>query len=529
MLHRAPLFVSLLLLSALSLPAAQSQRETTTIEVVQVPVYVTDVQGSVAGLAREDFVLTVNGVRQPIDYFDVIDFGKVSRAQTRDPRQRRLYVLVFDMLYSNPNAVQRAQKAARAYVDAAGDSDYFAIASYTSRKGLQLVVPFTRDHETLRYAVSRLQEVNMLDPLRLALAEGLTAERMSGNDRQDGERSADRIDDISAIRELLVDPQRRLIGDQLDDLGNLATRLAPIEGQKHVVLLSGGFNNSILHGVNFAQNMRRGDIQLMGQTRTVSPLSPAAVTVSEPSLIGRERIMSRRFAAAGVFLDAIDINGVPGAWSNSTNEGLFTLAHDTGGSVVYNRNDLHEALDHLSDLQRVAYVLGFKSHDTGKEQNAIHVSLRNHTGVDVTYRPSYSATLPTPSANDALRIADILENDLPQTGITVRSSVVAEAGNARIDVEVPSRELLAVGGGTTVEGEALIYVYRGDAVVAFRQKGLTVDAARADAALAGAPIHITDDVPLPPGTYAVKVVVRVKGAEALGFARSDVQVGENGK
>jgi len=498
MSHRAPLFVALLLLSAVPLAAASPQKETTTVEVVQVPVYVTDVHGSVAGLAREDFVLTVNGVPQPIDYFDVLDFGKISRAETRDPRQRRLYLLVFDMLYSNPNAVNRVQKAARAYVDAAGDSDYFAIASYTSRKGLQLVVPFTRDHTTLRRAVSQLHELNMLDPLRLALAEGLTAERMTGDARQDGGRPAERIDDISAIRELLVDPQRWLIGDQLDDLGNLATRLAPIEGQKHVVLLSGGFDNSIMDG-------------------------------GEPSLSGREHSMRRRFAAAGVFLDAIDINGVPGVWSERSNEGLFTMAHDTGGSVVYNRNDLHEALDYLSDLQRVAYVLGFKAHDTGKQQNAIRVSLRNHRSVDVTYRPSYSTTLPTPSSTDALRIADILENDLPQTGITVRSSAVAEGGSARIDVEVPSRELLAVGGGKTVEGEALIYVYRGDAVVAFRQKGLTVDAERADAALAGAPIHITDDVPLPPGTYAVKVVVRVKGAEALGFARSDVQVAESGK
>ena len=100
----------------LAVSAVAQHREVQTVEVVQVPVYVTSWDGAViTGLTRDHFELFVNGKRQTIDYFDVIDFGAVATpagGPARDVRQRRLYVLLFDMLYSTPNSVYRAQRAA---------------------------------------------------------------------------------------------------------------------------------------------------------------------------------------------------------------------------------------------------------------------------------------------------------------------------------------------------------------------------------------------------------------------------------
>src|SRR5690348_10187548 len=97
--------------------AAHAQlRESTTVEVVEVPVYVSVHGAPVTALIRENFELFINGKRQPIEYFDTIDYAALSPEQSRDVRQRRLYMLVFDLL-SPPNALQRAQKAAVRFID----------------------------------------------------------------------------------------------------------------------------------------------------------------------------------------------------------------------------------------------------------------------------------------------------------------------------------------------------------------------------------------------------------------------------
>src|ERR1700682_12627 len=99
------------LLLAASLFAQTQHREQTTVEVVQVPVYVSASGVAMTGLAKDDFELYVNGKRETSAYSDVIDFatgGKSEEAPAAtdgpaaapDVRQRRLYVLLFDLVYS---------------------------------------------------------------------------------------------------------------------------------------------------------------------------------------------------------------------------------------------------------------------------------------------------------------------------------------------------------------------------------------------------------------------------------------------
>src|ERR1700686_3231220 len=109
----------LILAPALTAYAAPQHRETTTVEVVQIPVYVTSSGVSVRGLTRDDFTLRVNGRTQKIDYFDIVDFSSLSSEQMRDPRQRRLYVLTFDLANMSPFAMLRAKRAAEEYLAAA--------------------------------------------------------------------------------------------------------------------------------------------------------------------------------------------------------------------------------------------------------------------------------------------------------------------------------------------------------------------------------------------------------------------------
>src|SRR6266542_5545754 len=165
----------------------------------------------------------------------------------------------------------------------------------------------------------------------------------------------------------------------------------------------------------------------------------------------------------------------------------------------------------------VVYVLGFHVTDSGKRDNTIQVKLRGVDGVKVTYRPSYSSSIPTTSTTDGLRIADILENDIPQTGVTMS---IAARGKT-VDIEVPAREPIALGRPANAEAEVMLYVYSGRSIVAFKDKRISIDAARADATK---PVHVVETFDLPPGRYVAKVLLRVDGTEALGFARAPMNI-----
>src|SRR2546430_9102169 len=136
----------LLLALFVSAIASAQVRESVSVEVVQVPVYVSTHNGVVTGLTRDNFRLFVNGKSQAIDYFDVVDFSAISapEGQRPDPRQRRLYLLVFDLLFSTPNAIARAQVAVDRLLTKAGLSDEFSVATYRHNRGVELLVPFTR-------------------------------------------------------------------------------------------------------------------------------------------------------------------------------------------------------------------------------------------------------------------------------------------------------------------------------------------------------------------------------------------------
>jgi VWFA-related protein len=531
------LLPAVLILAAIPITyAAPQHRETTTVEVVQIPVYVTSSGASVRGLTRDDFKLRVNGRTQKIDYFDVVDFSSLSSEQMRDPRQRRLYVLTFDLANMSMFAMARAQRAAEGYLAAARPSDSFAVALLDHDDQIKFIVPFTRDRVTLRRAVASFRVASPGDPLRLTMASR--------------ERSALINDDASELldlrrmgagmtAQLAADFARRHIDDQFEALGNLARRLAPMEGYKHVVLLSRGFDTLLLGG---GISRRTGLSSLGGPLSGGGPQQGNAFAFSGQQEQGAwgpvsfhgfdswlpesHRRMQKVFASAGVFLDAIDIEGVRPI-GMASNESLHFLVSDTGGQVVEHRNDLKAAIQRLTDSQQVVYVLGFHAADTGRKQNTISVHVDGAPrGSYVSYRESYSTIADTPSTLDGLRLADIVTNDIPQNGITMTTTVTTAPKTAAVSVTLPGQELLAIAGNDgNVKGEALLYVFVGQTSVSFARKEIDVDVTRArTGGLDGKNVEIAQSFDLPAGTYALKVLVRLEGHDTLAFARKDFTI-----
>ncbi|MDQ6802152.1 MAG: VWA domain-containing protein [Acidobacteriota bacterium] len=503
-----------LALLTLSASAALAQvTEQTTVEVIQVPVYVTSSGAPIPNLTRDNFRLFVNGKPQSIDYFDAIDFQRLSPEDARDPRQRRLYLLVFDVGFSSANSLQRAQKAAEKIIESARDTDTFGIAAMAPSRGVEVVVPFSRDRIALVRAIRNLQPSRVHDPLRLALTpserEGIASGTMIGGSMIGTLVNAE----DNGARDFEGEIVRERIESAIGDLADTAVRLAPLEGIKHVVLLSAGFDASLIHGVTSQRSA-------YGASKSRDRESAANLAFS-PRLLGALRRMHDTFKTSGVFLDAIDIAGLRMMQSTADNEALYILTRDTGGEVVDKRNDLAGAMQYLVDSQRVAYVLAFNAPKTGRTLNKIAVKV-----VDVprfahaSYRESYASQTDPPDAGDPLRLADIVMNDIPQTGVTMTALAEPDPGQATVGLEIAGGELVAQAAGMTVEGEVLLYVFAGSGAVAFDRKQITIEP-RAAAALATRPLRVSHTFDLPPGKYVAKALVRFGFNGSLGFARTE--------
>src|SRR5437764_12220625 len=103
--------IAILLLFALSLSA--QVRESVTVNVVEVPVTVVDRDGNpVRGLTSANFELLDEGKSRAISSFEAIDFTSRASVQSvsgLNPAARRHFMLVFDLAFSSPKSLVKAQ------------------------------------------------------------------------------------------------------------------------------------------------------------------------------------------------------------------------------------------------------------------------------------------------------------------------------------------------------------------------------------------------------------------------------------
>lgn len=497
--------VLLLLAVAVSL-SAQSVRDSVTIEVVDVPVFVNVGGEPVRDLTRDDFELYVNGKRQPIDYFDVVGAAETDGAPSL--RERRLFLILFDVAFSPPHALGRAQKAAAHLIDTASPEDLVAIATYSSRRGVWFATPFTSDRVALARGISRLSESKSGDPLSLVLTE---TERQSLGGWEIAVEPADRtelIDRISgaAIADIMHAQLQRAVENQLEELTILAGRLAPLQGQKHVVLLSEGFDGGgARNAYDLAGAARAASFAI--NDRTGFAMNPATPTGHNFGPVWRFLgEMSRAFQEHDILLHTLDLKGVSSLLGSTA---LFSLATETGGRFVHNRNDLGDALVDLTGSVSYGYVLGFKPAAVKRGHNAIEVKVKDlPRGARVHHRKGFAGTPHDANVHEGLYLADVLLNDVQQSG----TAPALEANGDALAVRVPLQPLAAqLGKGGTAE--LLVYLFDADnKPVGFRRIVIDVPADAAG--------DKTFAIELPEEAEVAKALLRVD--DSLGFSKTEL-------
>ena len=512
----------LLLATGLS---AQQLNEQITVNVVEVPVYVSRHGRTVTGLTKDDFVLTVNGKPQTIDYFDVVvnetataDAPDIDNAQV-DLDRRRLIVLLFDTPALTFEMTRRAQRAADEFVQKASPGDVFAVAML-GRSGATFVVPFMRDRVAVRRAIATLRTSAASDAFGIATptaergavysfsagryveewsTPGLNAGGLAGS-----RGAAMHRESLERMEKFEQDVQAAVRQTSNGALSKLAERLAPLSGIKHVVLLSSGGTYA--------------DITAIGRTDQVAQFS----------VLSEMRKLHEKYRAAGVVIDAVDMARLAAPWPcigcDASNDPFFsafstlhTLSLDTGGSVV-------RSLPQLRERQRVVYILGFNSRSTAKK-NDIRVSVpKAPLFTEVRYRRTFSNDGGAGGADDGLFLADVLLNDIPQRGMTLRLDVATSPTGSVINAVVPGKELLALG-NETLQLDAFIYLFNEAGEVAeWAYRKSAVDLVKGRDVLISEPYTFTSRVRLAPGKYVVKVLLRAVENDATGFARSELTV-----
>lgn len=502
---------------------AQQVNETVNVEVIQVPVYVVGPDGNpIRGLKKSAFEMYIDGYPKPIDYFDEVDVATPATADDPRPeRERRLYLLLFDLSCTAedcqglPSRIARAQRAASVAVGQSHlDADLFSVATYTTNRGIQFATPFLRDRGAVRRAIATLSTSQVHDPLGLAVtkAEAHAWMRESTTDIKDQVDAAraskdDFITDeiVSTLlggvanQDNIRQPLKRVIENQFDNFREVAARLAGLEGQKHVMLFSQGFRTELLHG---ATSM------------------PAVGTANgfDGHLLQGLRLMCDAFQEAGVFLDAVDIMGLrPDRDTSFNNDGLQMLAHNTGGEFVRNRNDFAVAITDLTKRQQVSYLLGFDRRDLVRGKIAIKVA-GVPRGTHVTYRQGFGGP-PAQNDVDPLRLADIVVNDLPQTGVTMSMGLVS---GPAIYVAINRAEILPQIVATQPWIETILYVFDSSgAAVLTKQKRVQFDE---ETRKKDGPLVIGQKLELPAGKYVAKAITRIGGTASVGYSRTEFNI-----
>jgi VWFA-related protein len=484
-------------IALIAVTASAQMRESITVEVIDVPVYVIDGDGKpVHGLTRDAFTLLIDGKARPIDYFDAIDFGATQQPALaeRPQRDRRLYLLLFDLTFAVPARLAQAQAAAAKAIDQSNSAtDLFSVATYDSHRGVFFVTPFLSDRVAIKRALYTLRSSTARDALSLTITKD---ERELWKDLPAASDNSELLSTLMggiANQEMASAPTARLIEDEFAAVGDAADRLAAMEGQKHVLFFTQGFESTLVHGFGEGRGPPRVDANLM------SRLSD----------------MHKRFRSAGVILDSIDIAGLRHTFDYRDNDALWLVARGTGGQVVHNRNDLVAGITDLTTGQQVVYLLGFRRTDARSHRIDVRVTGAPR-GSSLFYRTGFGESHKT--SIDALQLADIMLNDVPQSGFSVALDIGASAD---LVVRFSRAEVVPQLDEKAPAVDTLLYVFKnGGEIIASKAKRITFE----PGAKVEGDVELRQHFDLPPGDYVVKALLRISGTNALGFARKQFTV-----
>jgi VWFA-related protein len=565
---------------AASPPAAGGFAETTEVTAVPVPVQVVRDGEPVRGLTAADFEIYEGKKPQAITGFEVLDLavpGKAAMAVA--PALRRHFLFLFDLSNSEPKAFIKARQMVLDVLPELQPSDLVAVATYSYADGPRLALGFTSDRGQAAKAIETLGLSQLVDrnpdPLGLVVGDLLSGQQTQGAQLAASAAAAAAasvtrgpgheglklsVELQQAMNAALTsylrgsytanttankEQQQAQLSAMTRSFSDLARLMANVHGRKEVVYLSEGIDASLLQGdQNNADQAQMADDSMRGQSLYID--SDVRYGGTRQANVMEKLLEDLR--RADCVVQSVDIGGIRAGNDQaparpSGTAALFAMAHDTGGELYRNFNDLSTAMQQLLRKTSLTYVLTFQPElKRDGAYHALRVTLRGGgaklKGAQVFARAGYYAPKPfgqQTASERRLEVADYLMGG--GDGGTVHTSVLAAAfkvagsdknlANVPVLIEVDGEDLLANSPETALPLE--IYAYAIDAqgsIQGFFSQSLHLDLGKVLGALEQKGLKFVGHLELPPGDYNVRVLVRNAATGAFGLRAQPVVVPE---
>ncbi len=430
----AALTVTALLLSVTSADAAQQRSQfDIAVELVQLQVGVADASGRfVRGLSADDFVVVVDGDPRPAQVVYEIDLRGEDRRgvaamamaaarpaeEERPVAARRHFLLFFDFSFTTRRGIIESRRAALDFVAKnIRESDLVGVAT-ASRYGINLLTPFTSNHETVDRAIQGLGLASGGD----LIAGGFEAEESIQEalaELQNGRGGGGALEVLPALEFREYVAQVSNYTDQLVQFGEM---LQAIEGRKHFVMFSAGFEDRALVGA---------DLDELSAQAEARATSPAAVASTDPEMSwgaaevrdGMKQVVDM-FRSADAVVHAIDPSGLRS--ERAGHQALTYLATGTGGEAYWNSNDLGIALTAIEEATASFYMIAYRK--SRSDAGTVDIEVRvQRPGVQVTSAPERLTPPPEFVAMNEmqrqLQLAEVLADDVDRRDIAFDSLV----------------------------------------------------------------------------------------------------------
>lgn len=424
---------------------------------------------------------------------------------------RRLIALVFDVSSMQPEDVQRAVDSARKYVDEKmTPADLVAIATVGST--LRVLTDFTADR------------AKVADALGTLAYTGGTATEAPAASTVETDEAAAAADDAASAEAAELDMFNNDV--RLRALKTLAEALSPIEQKKAILFFSAGMQRS---GQDNQVELRSAINAAVRANVAIYPIDTRGLQAVVPG--GDARQASGRgsalFSGRGVEQQFAQLA--------SSQDTLTSLAADTGGRAFTDTNDFGDAFTRVQGDMSAYYLLGYSTTNTTKDGRFRRIQVRTRRdGLRVEARAGYYADRDFTHTSRADRetqldeqmFAAVSATDLPVlvTGGWFRLS--SDRYYVPVALTVPGSSVPVANPTDPVSLDVLGLVRdeRNFPVGRFRET-LRLPPGTGKT-LAGKQVLYQSGVTLPPGRFAVKVVVRENATGLIGSFEAPIVVPE---
>jgi VWFA-related protein len=406
-------------------------------------------------------------------------------------RNQRLLILYFDLSAMPPSDQMRAYAAAQKFIDRQMDPSVSMAIMTFDGGAVGVKTDFTSDK-------ARLQEVI----LRLIYGDDL-----------DGDGIPDNPETGTAFGQDDAEFNIFNTDRQLSALQTAVGMLRPLPEQKSLIYFSSGLR---LNGVDNQAQLRVTTNAALRANVAIHAMDARGLVAMAP--LGD----ATRQSPGGMGMFTGQAAGALMASFQRSQDTLYGLAKDTGGTAMFDYNDLSAGIVRAAESMTSYYILGYYSTHTAQDGRfrRVRVALSNSLAADLSYRQGYHADKTFAKFTKAdkerqLEEALMLEN--PITDITIAMEVnYFQLNRAEyfvpVGVKIPGSELaLAKRGGAARTVIDFIGEVKDDYGITMQNVRDKLDIKLgADTAieLARRPIQYETGFTLLPGKYVLKFLAR---------------------